>query len=182
VVQTLRNAILQDRLAHAFLFTGARGVGKTTIARIMAKALNCLAATGRHRRALPEVRGVHWRSPTGRDPDVQEIDGASNNGVDDVRRLQETLPYRPLRDRYKVVIIDECHMVSTNGWNALLKTLEEPPPHVKFIFATTEVHKVIPTILSRVQRYDFRLLPTQQIRDRVAYILAQEGMASTTTR
>ncbi len=175
VVRTLHNAITQDRLSHAFLFTGARGVGKTTIARILARSLNCLGRDNVTAEPCLQCAAC-LEIAEGRDPDVQEIDGASNNGVEDVRRLQETLPYRPLRDRFKVVIIDECHMVSANGWNALLKTLEEPPPHVKFIFATTEVHKVIPTILSRVQRYDFRLLPTKQIRDRVAYILGQEGI------
>ncbi len=176
VVQTLRNAILQDRVAQAFLFTGARGVGKTTIARIMAKALNCLKASA----ATPEpclACAACLEIAEGRDPDVLEIDGASNNGVDDVRRLMESLPYRPVRDRYKVVILDECHMVTKEGWNALLKTLEEPHPHVKFVFATTEAHKLLPTILSRVQRYDFRLVPTQGIRDRLAHVLRAEGMA-----
>jgi len=175
VVQTLRNAILQDRVAQAFLFTGARGVGKTTIARIMAKALNCLGAPA----ATPEpclACSACTEIADGRDPDVLEIDGASNNGVDDVRRLMESLPYRPVRDRYKVVILDECHMVTKEGWNALLKTLEEPHPHVKFVFATTEAHKLLPTILSRVQRYDFRLIPTQGIRDRLAHVLRAEGM------
>ena len=174
VAQTLRNAITQGRIAHAFLFTGARGVGKTTIARIMARSLNCLNRTD----ASPDpclACAACEEIALGTDPDVQEIDGASNNGVDDVRKLQETLPYRPQRDRFKVVIIDECHMVTAQGWNALLKTLEEPPPHVKFIFATTEAHKVLPTILSRVQRYDFRLIPTARIRERVAHILTSEG-------
>ncbi len=175
VAQTLRNAITQNRVAHAFLFTGARGVGKTTIARIMAKALNCLKADGVSTEPCLECSAC-TEIALGRDPDVAEIDGASNNSVEDVRRLQETLPYRPSRDRFKVVIIDEVHMLS-RAFNALLKTLEEPPPHVKFIFATTEVHKVPITILSRCQRYDFRLIPTRMIRERVAHILRQEGIA-----
>ncbi|MBL8602352.1 MAG: DNA polymerase III subunit gamma/tau [Myxococcales bacterium] len=175
VAQTLRNAIAHDRVAQAFLFTGARGVGKTTIARIMAKALNCLGRESAS--AEPCLKcAACVEIAEGRDPDVYEIDGASNNGVEDMRRLQESLPYRPARDRYKVIIIDECHMVSNSGWNALLKTLEEPYPHVKFIFATTEAHKLLATILSRVQRYDFRLIPTQKIRDRLAYILREEGL------
>ncbi|MEI8254605.1 MAG: DNA polymerase III subunit gamma/tau [Deltaproteobacteria bacterium] len=175
VAQTLRNAIAQDRLAHAFLFTGARGVGKTTIARVLAKSLNCLSATGSTATPCAKCAACD-EIARGTDVDVKEIDGASNNSVDDVRRLQESLPYLPVRDRFKVVIIDEVHMLSTGAFNALLKTLEEPPPHVKFIFATTEVHKVPITILSRCQRYDFKLIPTQKIRERVEYILGQEGV------
>jgi DNA polymerase-3 subunit gamma/tau len=175
VAQTLKNAIAQGRIAHAFLFTGARGVGKTTIARVLAKALNCMAAQG----PTPEPCGrcaACTEIARGNDVDVKEIDGASNNSVDDVRRLQETLPYLPVRDRFKVVIIDEVHMLSTGAFNALLKTLEEPPPHVKFVFATTEVHKVPITILSRCQRYDFKLIATQKIRERIEYILREEGI------
>jgi DNA polymerase-3 subunit gamma/tau len=173
VAQTLKNAIAQGRIAHAFLFTGARGVGKTTIARVLAKALNCMSAQG----PSPEPCGqcsACTEIARGNDVDVKEIDGASNNSVDDVRRLQETLPYLPVRDRFKVVIIDEVHMLSTGAFNALLKTLEEPPPHVKFVFATTEVHKVPITILSRCQRYDFKLIPTQKIRERIEHILQHE--------
>lgn len=176
VVQTLRNAITQGRIAHAFLFTGARGVGKTTIARIMAKALNCLGRDGASTEPCLQCAACE-EIASGRDPDVAEIDGASNNSVDDVRRLQESLPYRPSRDRFKIVIIDEVHMLSGGAFNALLKTLEEPPPHVKFIFATTEAHKVPITILSRCQRYDFRLIATGQIRERVSHVLTEEGLA-----
>ncbi len=186
VARTLANAIAQSRVAHAFLFTGVRGVGKTSSARILAKALNCMRKPG-------TVPAGEDPGPTatpclecpacleiaqGTDVDVREIDGASYNGVEEVRRLQDTLPYRPSRDRYKIFIVDEVHMLSQSAWNAFLKTLEEPPPHVKFIFATTEVHKVPVTILSRVQRFDFKLVPTQLIAARLRHVLEQEGIQS----
>ncbi|MBW2523906.1 MAG: DNA polymerase III subunit gamma/tau, partial [Deltaproteobacteria bacterium] len=171
VSRTLSNAIESDRVAHAFLFTGVRGVGKTTTARILAKALNCEQGPT----PKPCLKCAPCREiPDGNDVDVQEIDGASYNGVDEVRRLQEGLPYRPARDRHKIYIVDEVHMLSTAAWNAFLKTLEEPPPHVKFIFATTEVHKVPLTILSRCQRYDFKLIGTQDIASQVTHVLKKE--------
>ncbi|XXY45257.1 DNA polymerase III subunit gamma/tau [Sorangium sp. So ce269] len=171
VSTTLGNAIARDRVAHAFLFTGVRGVGKTTSARILAKALNCVHG--------PTAKPCQTCAPcteitVGADVDVQEIDGASYNGVDEVRKLQESLPYRPARDRFKIFIVDEVHMLSNAAWNAFLKTLEEPPPHVKFIFATTEVHKVPVTILSRCQRYDFKLIGAQAIAARLRWVLEQE--------
>lgn len=175
VARTLSNAIAADRVAHAFLFTGVRGVGKTTTARILAKALNCEKGPT----ATPcNVCAICKEITSGVDMDVQEIDGASNNSVDDVRRLQESLPYRPSRDRSKIVIVDEVHMLSTGAFNAFLKTLEEPPPHVKFIFATTESHKVPVTIRSRCQRYDFRLIPQAVVAAHVRKILGQEGIAA----
>jgi DNA polymerase-3 subunit gamma/tau len=181
VAKTLANAIAQGRVAHAFLFTGVRGVGKTTSARLLAKCLNCLGADGKAQgpTATPcQVCSACVEIAKGVDMDVQEIDAASYNGVDEVRRLQEGMGFRPARDRTKIYIVDEVHMLSNAAWNAFLKTLEEPPPHVKFIFATTEVHKVPVTILSRCQRYDFKLIPTQVVHERLADVLGKEGIAS----
>jgi DNA polymerase-3 subunit gamma/tau len=181
VARTLANAIAQGRIAHAFLFTGVRGVGKTTSARLLAKCLNCTGADGQSKgptstpcQVCPQCTEI----AAGSDIDVQEIDGASYNGVDEVRRLQEGLAFRPARDRYKIYIVDEVHMLSNAAWNAFLKTLEEPPPHVKFIFATTEVHKVPVTILSRCQRYDFKLISAQTIAARLRDVLAAEKIVA----
>ena len=182
VSRTLANAIASGRVAHAFLFTGVRGVGKTTSARILAKALNCMGPPDDPKHGAnygptitPCLRcAACLEIAQGSDMDVREIDGASYNGVDEVRKLQDSLPYRPARDRYKIFIVDEVHMLSQNAWNAFLKTLEEPPPHVKFIFATTEVHKVPITILSRVQRFDFKLISTQTIALRLREVLSAE--------
>ncbi len=179
VARTLANAIATGRIAHAFLFTGVRGVGKTTSARLLAKCLNCVGVDGT--RATASATPCNQCAPcleiaAGHDLDVQEIDGASYNGIDEVRRLQEGVSFRPARDRFKIYIVDEVHMLSTSAWNAFLKTLEEPPPHAKFIFATTEVHKVPVTILSRCQRYDFKLIPAQGIARRLDQVLALEGI------
>ena len=181
VSKTLSNAIAQDRVAHAFLFTGARGVGKTTSARILAKCLNCLGKDGRAVGATPtpcQTCASCTEIAAGVDMDVQEIDAASYNGIDEVRRLQEGLAFRPARDRFKIYIVDEVHMLSTAAWNAFLKTLEEPPPHVKFIFATTEVHKVPVTILSRCQRYDFKLVSAKRIGERLREVLEKESISA----
>ena len=179
VTTTLANAIGQNRVAHAFLFTGVRGVGKTTSARILAKCLNCLGPDGKANgsTATPcQKCAACTEIGAGVDMDVQEIDAASYNGVDEVRRLQEGLAFRPARDRFKIYIVDEVHMLSNAAWNAFLKTLEEPPPHVKFIFATTEVHKVPVTILSRCQRYDFKLVSAKQIGARLKDVLGREKL------
>jgi DNA polymerase-3 subunit gamma/tau len=173
VSRTLANAIASNRVAHAFLFTGVRGVGKTTSARILAKALNC----ERGPTASPCLACAQCREiGEGSDLDVLEIDGATYTGIEKVRELQESLPYRPARDRFKIFIVDEVHMLSQAAWNAFLKTLEEPPPHVKFIFATTEVHKVPVTILSRCQRYDFKLIGMSEIGARLRHVLDEEKL------
>jgi DNA polymerase III subunit gamma/tau len=173
VAQALINAIESNRVAHAYIFTGARGVGKTSAARILAKALNCVKGPT----ATPcDQCEICQAITSGEDTDVLEIDGASNNGVDNIRELRANVHFRPSRSRYKIYIIDEVHMLSTGAFNALLKTLEEPPAHVKFIFATTEIQKVPVTILSRCQRFDFGGISINRILDRLKKIVVAEGM------
>ncbi len=173
VSQTLTNAIRGNRVAHAFLFTGVRGVGKTTAARILAKALNC------EKGPTPEPCNVCTNCveiTNGNAVDVLEVDGASNTGVDDVREIIENVRYQPAKSRFKIYIIDEVHMLSTSAFNALLKTLEEPPAHVKFIFATTDPHKVPHTIHSRCQRYDFKRISYQEVSKWLQHIAHSEGI------
>ena len=172
VTRTLQNAIRLGRVAHAYLFTGARGVGKTSVARILAKALNCEKGPSQ----TPCNECSNCREITkGSSVDVLEIDGASNRGIDSIRELRDTVRYRPAKSRYKIYIIDEVHMLTTEAFNALLKTLEEPPEHVLFIFATTEPHKIPSTILSRCQRFDFRRISTTQIVEHLSSIAGSEG-------
>ncbi|HUT47623.1 MAG TPA: DNA polymerase III subunit gamma/tau, partial [Sedimentisphaerales bacterium] len=173
IAQTLKNAIKTGRVAHAYLFTGTRGVGKTTMARILAKALNCLAADKPTTEPCCKCDSC-LAVNTGDDIDVIEIDGASNNRVDEIRELRENVIYRPARSRYKIYIIDEVHMLTVSAFNALLKTLEEPPSHIKFIFATTEPNKVIATIQSRCQRFDFSNIGPAAIAEQLKSILKQE--------
>jgi DNA polymerase-3 subunit gamma/tau len=173
ISQTLRNAIKTGRVAHAYLFTGTRGVGKTTMARILAKALNCLNADGPTTEPCCKCDSCVAVN-AGEDIDVIEIDGATNNGVEQVRELRQNAIYRPARARHKIYIIDEVHMLSVPAFNALLKTLEEPPSHVKFIFATTEPNKVIATIQSRCQRFDFNNINGRLIAEQLRSILKQE--------
>jgi DNA polymerase-3 subunit gamma/tau len=173
VTQTLSNAIAQKRIAHAYLFCGPRGTGKTTIARIFAKCLNC---TGGPKAEFDDTDPRCQEIAEGRSLDVLEIDGASNNGVEQVRELRETCKYSPASSKYKIYIIDEVHMLSTAAFNALLKTLEEPPEHVKFMFATTDPEKVLPTILSRCQRFDLRRIPVKLIAEHLATIAKKENV------
>ena len=175
VAQALRNAIQTGRVAHAYLFCGSRGVGKTSMARIFAKALNC--ATGPTISPCGTCESC-LAITAGSDLDVIEIDGASNRGIDEIRELRQGVSYRPSRSRYKVYIIDEVHMLTKEAFNALLKTLEEPPAHVKFVFATTEAQKIPITILSRCQRYDFAGIGLDQIAQRLAEIVEAEGMSA----
>ena len=174
IARTLQNAIRKNRIWHAFLFAGPRGVGKTTTARILAKALNCAADEGPNPEpcgtcpSCREVAGGYSR-------DVPEIDGASNNSVEKAREIIETAHYTPSRDRYKIFLVDEVHMLSGGAFNALLKTLEEPPSHVKFIFATTEIHRIPDTILSRCQEFEFRAVTQRAVVERLQHIVDDQG-------
>jgi len=175
ISRTLVNAVKTGRIHHAYLFTGTRGVGKTTMARILAKALNCLAADAPTPEPCNECDAC-VSIARGDDVDVVEIDGASNRGIDEIRDLRANAIFRPARCRYKVYYIDEVHMLTLPAFNALLKTLEEPPEHVKFIFSTTEAEKVPATILSRCQRFDFRNIPTQRIAEHLQRICEAENV------
>ena len=173
IVKTLLNAIKKNRIAHAYLFAGPRGTGKTSVAKLFAKAINCEnfkeESCDTCKNCLAYLEGSH--------PDIIELDAASNNGIDDIREIIEQVPYAPLLGKYKVYIIDEVHMLTTQAFNALLKTLEEPPAHVIFIFATTDPQKVIPTVLSRCQRYNFSKISTFEIKKKTMEILEKEGIA-----
>jgi DNA polymerase III subunit gamma/tau len=172
IVITLQNAIKTNKLSHAYLFSGPRGTGKTTVAKILGKAINCTSNEGKPCETCASCQSIN----KGNHPDIIEIDAASNNGVDEIRELIDKVKYAPLELKMKVYIIDEVHMLTTGAFNALLKTLEEPPAHVMFILATTEPHKVIPTIISRCQRFDFTKVSTYEIKDRLEAILKKENV------
>ena len=170
ILQTIKNAIEHNKIAHAYLFSGPRGTGKTTLAKLLAKGVNCTGTTNRPCNECDNCRAI----ALGTYPDVIEIDAASNNGVDEIREIIDKVKYAPIAGKYKIYIIDEVHMLSTGAFNALLKTLEEPPAHIIFILATTDVHKVIPTIISRCQRFDFNKVSQTDIKLRIKEILEQE--------
>ncbi|WP_083957067.1 DNA polymerase III subunit gamma/tau, partial [Sphingomonas adhaesiva] len=177
MVQTLANAIKRDRIAHAFLLTGVRGVGKTSTARLIAKALNCIGPDGQGGATIAPcgVCEPCRAIAEGRHIDVIEMDAASHTGIDDIREIIEASRYAAVSARYKIYIIDEVHMLSKAAFNGLLKTLEEPPAHVKFLFATTEVNKVPVTVLSRCQRFDLRRIPAELLAKHFAHVVAAEG-------
>ena len=173
VTQTLLNALANERISHAYLFCGPRGTGKTSTGRILAKAVNCLTnGKGEPCNSCPMCQAI----TEGRALDVIEVDAASNRGIDEIRDLREKVNYAPNQARYKVYIIDEVHMLTKEASNALLKTLEEPPPHVIFVLATTEAHKILPTILSRCQRFDFRRISQADVVAKLSHICQSEGI------
>ena len=173
IVTTLKNQIKLDRIGHAYLFCGTRGTGKTTVAKIFAKTVNCLhPIDGSPCNECAMCKAIDAQASM----NVIEIDAASNNGVDNIREIREEVSYSPTEGRYKVYIIDEVHMLSTGAFNALLKTLEEPPSYVIFILATTEAHKIPITILSRCQRYDFKRITIDTIADRLSELIEKEGL------
>ena len=172
IVKTLQNALISNKLSHAYLFSGPRGTGKTTMAKLFAKSLNCEQGVGHQCNTCENCLLIKQNAH----PDVIEIDAASNNGVEEVRELIDKVKYSPIKGKYKVYIIDEVHMMTSSAFNALLKTLEEPPSHVIFILATTEPHKIIPTILSRCQRYDFGKVSSPAILERLQHVLSKENI------
>ena len=173
ITQTLINAFKQDRIAQGYIFTGPRGVGKTTTARILAMAMN---ADGGPTSEFDPKSEISREISDGRSIDVIEIDGASNRGIEEIRNLREQIKFSPMNCTYKVIIIDEVHMLTNQAFNALLRTLEEPPEHGKFIFATTDIHKVPATIISRCQRFDFNRISIDVIRNRISHIIKSEGI------
>ena len=176
IVQTLKNQIIQNRIGHAYLFCGTRGTGKTTLAKIMARAVNCEhPVNGNPCGECETCKAI----ANGTSLNMVEMDAASNSGVDNIRELIKEVDYRPTRGKYKVYIIDEAHNLSPEAFNALLKTLEEPPEHVIFILATTEAHKILVTIMSRCQRYDFKRIPLETITDRMRELTERENVQAT---
>lgn len=173
IIRTLQNAINNNKVAHAYIFSGPRGTGKTSTAKLLAKALNCTSSTNKPCNECENCKAIN----NGSHPDIVEIDAASNNGVDEIRELIEKVKYAPIQGKYKIYIIDEVHMMTSGAFNALLKTLEEPPEHVVFILATTDVHKVIPTVLSRCQRFDFSKIDYDEIKKRIIEILNLENIS-----